>query len=254
MRHREDGHTDMNDEVERDTSLRSRDPGEELALEAVGLTKIYGTGPAAVHAIDDVSLRVDQGEMLCVMGKSGSGKSTLLHQLGLLDHPTEGSVVINGMEATALPEGERGRLRLERLGYVFQEYALLPELTAEENVYLPGHMLGMSRHDCRQRAKELLELVGLAGRARHRPGEMSGGEQQRVAIARALMNEPEIVFADEPTASLDTLSTKTVMNALTGLNRDLGVTVVFVSHDPDHRAYATSLVFLRDGRIVEPYF
>jgi putative ABC transport system ATP-binding protein len=232
----------------------SLDVGEAVALEAVGLTKVYGAGPAAVHAIDEVSLRVERGEMLCVMGKSGSGKSTLLHQLGLLDHPTDGSVLIDGVEATALPEAERGRLRLEQLGYVFQEYALLPELTAEENVYLPGHMLGLSRRDCRERARELLELVGLAGRARHRPGEMSGGEQQRVAIARALMNEPGIVFADEPTASLDTLSTKTVMNALTGLNRDLGVTVVFVSHDPDHREYATSLVFLRDGRIVEPYF
>jgi putative ABC transport system ATP-binding protein len=244
----------MNDDHTDDTSLGSRNSGEAVALEAVGLTKIYGAGPAAVHAIDEVSLRVARGEMLCVMGKSGSGKSTLLHQLGLLDHPTDGSVLIDGVEATALPEAERGRLRLEQLGYVFQEYALLPELTAEENVYLPGHMLGMSRRDCRERARELLELVGLSGRARHRPGEMSGGEQQRIAIARALMNEPEIVFADEPTASLDTLSTKTVMDALTGLNRDLGVTVVFVSHDPDHRKYATSLVFLRDGRIVEPYF
>ncbi len=244
----------MNHGDMRDAPLRGRNPGENVALEGIGLRKIYGTGQAAVRAIDDVSLRVERGEMSCVMGKSGSGKSTLLHQLGLLDHPTEGSVIIDGVEATALPERERGRLRLERLGYVFQEYALLPELTAEQNVYLPAHMLGMSRQDCRHRARDLLELVGLAGRARHRPGEMSGGEQQRVAIARALMNEPEIVFADEPTASLDTLSTKTVMNALTELNRDLGVTVVFVSHDPDHRKYATSLVFLRDGRIVEPYF
>jgi putative ABC transport system ATP-binding protein len=224
------------------------------ALEGIGLTKVYGAGAAAVRAIDDVSVRVERGEMLCVMGKSGSGKSTLLHQLGLLDHPTRGSVVIDDVDATALPERERGRLRLERLGYVFQEYALLPELTAEENIYLPAHMLGMSRRECSRRAQELLELVDLAGRGRHRPAEMSGGEQQRVAIARALMNEPDIVFADEPTASLDTLSTRTIMNALAALNRELGVTVVFVSHDPDHRDYATSLVFLRDGRTVEPYF
>ncbi len=192
--------------------------------------------------------------MVCIMGKSGSGKSTLLRQLGLLDTPTRGTVTIEGRDVTSLREAERSTLRLEKLGYVFQEYALLPELTAEENVYLPAHMRGMRRAACRSRARELLELVALADRAAHRPRELSGGEQQRVAIARALVNEPTILFADEPTASLDTLSTRTVMDALQRLNRELGVTVVFVSHDPDHRVYATSLLFLRDGHVVEPYF
>jgi len=206
--------------------------GEAVALEAVGLTKVYGAGPAAVHAIDEVSLRVERGEMLCVMGKSGSGKSTLLHQLGLLDHPTDGSVLIDGVEATALPEAERGRLRLEQLGYVFQEYALLPELTAEENVYLPGHMLGLSRRDCRERARELLELVGLAGRARHRPGEMSGGEQQRVAIARAFVNRPSILLADEPTGNLDPTTSVGIMRLLDRINRT-GTTVVMATHDDE---------------------
>jgi putative ABC transport system ATP-binding protein len=224
------------------------------ALVAADVSRVYDTGSVKVRAVEDVSLTVDHGAMVCIMGKSGSGKSTLLRQLGLLDEPTTGSITIDGQDVTRLGEAERARLRLERLGYVFQEYALLPELTAEENVYLPMHMRGASRRDCRVRAKELLETVGLGARARHRPREMSGGEQQRVAIARALVNQPSILFADEPTASLDTLSTRTVMDALGHLNVDLGVTVVFVSHDPDHRQYASELIFLKDGHIVEPYF
>lgn len=224
------------------------------ALVAADVSRVYDTGAVKVRAVEDVSLRVDHGAMVCIMGKSGSGKSTLLRQLGLLDEPTTGTITIDGQDVTRLGEAGRATLRLERLGYVFQEYALLPELTAEENVYLPMHMRGASRRDCRGRANELLETVGLGARARHRPREMSGGEQQRVAIARALVNQPSILFADEPTASLDTLSTRTVMDALGHLNVDLGVTVVFVSHDPDHRQYASELIFLKDGHIVEPYF
>lgn len=224
------------------------------ALAATDVSRVYDTGSVQVKAIEGVTLTVDRGAMVCIMGKSGSGKSTLLRQLGLLDEPTGGNITIEGRDVTQLREGQRATLRLEKLGYVFQEYALLPELTAEENVYLPAHMRGTSRAGCRSRARELLDAVGLAERARHRPRELSGGEQQRVAIARALVNQPSILFADEPTASLDTLSTRTVMDVLRRLNRDLGVTVVFVSHDPDHRQYASELLFLRDGHISEPYF
>lgn len=230
-------------------------PGERKAppggavITVEHLTKTYQMGSVRVPALDDVSLRIPRGAMVCIMGKSGSGKSTLLRQLGLIDTPTSGSVWLRQQEATALSERERTRLRLSGLGYVFQEYALLPELTAAENVYLPAMMLGVPRQRCRERAAELLDLVGLASRAGHRPRELSGGEQQRVAIARALVNEPAIVYADEPTANLDTASARTVMETLRKLNETLDVTVLFVSHDPGEARYATQLVHLSDGRI-----
>jgi len=191
--------------------------------------------------------------MVCIMGKSGSGKSTLLRQLGLIDVPTAGSVYIDGTEVTGLAERRRSALRLEKLGYVFQEYALLPELTAEENVFLPALMAGRSRTECRAAAGRLLDLVDLADRRTHRPNELSGGQQQRVAIARALVNDPRILFADEPTGNLDSRATESVMTALVRMNEDLGVTIVFVSHDPDHRKFAKQLIFLRDGSLTEPY-
>jgi putative ABC transport system ATP-binding protein len=215
------------------------------------VSKIYRLGSVEVPALDDVSLSVGAGEMVCIMGKSGSGKSTLLRQLGLIDRPTAGRIYLEGDEVTDLPESRRARLRLDRLGYVFQEYALLESLTAGENVYLPAMMRGTGRHACRDRAAELLGQVDLAGRVAHRPKELSGGEQQRVAIARALVNSPAIVFADEPTAHLDSISGRTVMETLTRLNRELGVTVVFVSHDPDDRSWAGRVVTLRDGCLVD---
>ena len=219
------------------------------AVRAESVGKVYRLGSVEVPALDDVSLAVEPGEMVCVTGKSGSGKSTLLRQLGLIDRPTRGRIHIEGREVTELSESRRVQLRLDRLGYVFQEYALIPALTAEENVYLPALMQGRRRSVCRRRAAELLAQVELADRRRHRPKELSGGEQQRVAIARALVNDPAIIFADEPTANLDSLSGRAVMETLNRLNRDLGVTVVFVSHDPDDRRWSTRLVVLRDGRI-----
>ena len=207
-------------------------------------------GSVAVRALDDVSLRIPDGAMACIMGKSGSGKSTLLRQLGLIDWPSSGSIWLYGQEVTGSSERERSALRLATLGYVFQEYALLPELTAAENVYLPAMMAGVPARKYRARAAELLDLVGLSERAGHRPRELSGGEQQRVAIARALVNQPRVVYADEPTANLDTASARTVMQTLRHLNKVLGVTVIFVSHDPDDADYATQLVNLADGKIV----
>jgi len=222
-----------------------------VAIGVEGLTKTYPMGRVQVRALDALSLDVLQGEMVCIMGKSGSGKSTLLRQLSLIDRPTEGSVRIHGLEVARLPESDRAALRLGSLGYVFQEYALLPELTALENVQLPALMLGRRGEDHRRRAVELLELVGLGDRVRHRPRELSGGEQQRVAIARALVNHPRIIFADEPTANLDSRSAATVMETLRELNRSLHVTVVFVSHDPDDVRCATRVIQLSDGKLME---
>ncbi len=224
------------------------------AVEASHLGRTYGQGATAVVAVDDVSFSIASGAMVCIMGKSGSGKSTLLRQLGLIDVPTTGTLCLEGADVATLDERRRSALRLDRLGYVFQEYALLPELSAAENVALPALMHGARKKVAQRRAAELLELVDLADRADHRPNELSGGQQQRVAIARALVNRPGILFADEPTGNLDSRATGTVMEALVRMNADLGVTIVFVSHDPDHRRYASDLLYLRDGSLVAPYF
>jgi putative ABC transport system ATP-binding protein len=220
-------------------------------FEVSELTKIYHVGGVQLRALDGVSFSVPDGDMLAVMGRSGSGKSTLLRQMGLLDRPTSGSIVFDKKEVTGLSEGERAGLRLRRMGYVFQEYALLGELTAHQNVYLPGMMLGDGSVDHKQRAMELLELVGLGKRTGHYPKELSGGEQQRVAIARALINRPRALLADEPCANLDTVSSKSVMETLVRLNSELGVTIILVSHDPADRKYTRSLIVLSDGRIIE---
>ncbi|MFC1951351.1 ABC transporter ATP-binding protein [Chloroflexota bacterium] len=221
-------------------------------LAITNLTRVYKMGDVPVHALVDMSLNIDAGQRVCIMGKSGSGKSTLLRQLGLIDRPTGGSIVLDGREVIALSDGERSQLRLSYLGYIFQEFALINELTAHENVYLPGMMLGGSI-DYRGRAAELLRLVGLADRLRHKPKELSGGEQQRVAIARALINNPRILFADEPCANLDTASSQLIMDTLVTLNRDLGLTIVYVSHDPDDKRYAERVIYLKDGRQVAEY-
>lgn len=217
------------------------------------LTKIYKMGNVEVKALVDVSLAIEGGDITCIMGKSGSGKSTLLRQLGLIDRPTSGQIILDGRDATKLSDGARSKLRLTYLGYIFQEFALISELTAHENVYLPGMMLGNKAVDYRNRAKELLEVVGLGKRINHKPKELSGGEQQRVAIARALINNPRILFADEPCANLDSRSSELIMGTLVKLNKELGVTIVFVSHDPDDKAYASKLIFLKDGRQVPEY-
>jgi putative ABC transport system ATP-binding protein len=215
------------------------------------LSRVYVMGRVNVKALDGVSFTVPNGDMLAIMGRSGSGKSTLLKQIGMLDRPTSGSVTFQDDEVTRLPENQRARLRLQYLGYVFQEYALLGELTAHQNVYLPGMMLGQKDTDFKRRATELLEIVGLGARTNHYPKELSGGEQQRVAIARALINNPRIVLADEPCANLDTVSGKLVMETLSRLNRELKVTIVFVSHDPADADYARHKIVLSDGKICE---
>lgn len=225
------------------------DPADAM-IRVRNVSKIYALGRVEVTALRDVSFDVASGEVVCITGRSGSGKSTLLRQLSLIDTPTSGLVFIDGLDVGALSEGRRSALRLARLGYVFQEYALIPELTAGENVFLPAMMRGRKARDYRARARTLLELVGLGARVAHRPKELSGGEQQRVAIARALVNEPAVIFADEPTANLDSQSGRLVMETLRRLNSELGVTVVFVSHDPEDGNYASRTIQLRDGAIV----
>ena len=201
------------------------------------LTKTYSTGRVNLTALDSVSFRVPDGAMLAIMGRSGSGKSTLLRQMGMLDRPTSGKVLLDGREVSGLPESIRASLRLRYVGYVFQEYALLGELTAQQNVYLPGMMLNGKGVDYRSHAAGLLTLVGLKDRIQHYPKELSGGEQQRVAIARALINSPRVLLADEPCANLDTASSRMVMQTLVNLNREMSVTIVFVSHDPGDKQY-----------------
>jgi putative ABC transport system ATP-binding protein len=214
------------------------------------LSRIYGKGSVEVRALDGVDISIRKGEFVGITGASGSGKSTLLHLLGLLDRPTSGSLVIDGVEVASLNERQRTLFRLKRLGYVFQDYALVPELTAEENIYLPSKVRGMTSRECSMICRDILGLVGLKDRVSFLPGEMSGGEQQRVAIARALVNNPAILLADEPCANLDTRNSTTILELIRKLNKDLNQTVVMVSHEDWHRKYFDRVISMRDGKIV----
>ena len=220
-------------------------------LKIKNASKIYKLGDVEVPALKNVTLTIKEGEMLCIMGRSGSGKSTLLRILGLIDSPTKGKIYLSGKDVGKLKEKVRSRIRLETMGYVFQEYALLSELTALENVYLPAKMLGRWPKEYKDRAITLLDAVGLLNRMKHLPRQLSGGQQQRVAIARAMVNKPEIIFADEPTANLDSKAGKNVMETLYWLNKNYKTTIVFVSHDESDKKYASRVVRLLDGRIVK---
>ena len=215
------------------------------------LSRTYIMGTMRVPALNRVTLDIRRGEFATIMGKSGSGKSTLLHQLGLLDTPTEGEIVIDGVEVSGLSESERTGFRLEQFGYVFQEYAILPELTALENVYLPVMTLGMSQDECVTKGMDALKKVGLDERADHRPRELSGGEQQRVAIARAIINKPKILFADEPTANLDSVSSRQILELFRALNRDIGQTILMVTHELEDEEFVDRVIWLADGEVVE---
>ena len=210
------------------------------------LHKTYGSGPAATHALKGVDLKIESGEFVAIMGRSGSGKSTLLHVLGLLDVPTSGGIFIDLKNVLKLNEREKARFRLEKLGYVFQEYSLIQEMTVLENVYVPALCLGRENH-YRKRASELLGIVGLGERLKHYPNEISGGEQQRASIARALINQPKILFADEPTASLDITSAKVILDLFKKLNREMGQTIVMVTHEAEDEKYVDRVIWLKDG-------
>ncbi len=225
------------------------DDGRGVLLRARRLSRVFGAGQTAVRALHDVDLAVEEGEMVAIMGPSGSGKSTLLHILGALDRPDAGSVEIDGRRYDDLSDRELTTLRGEVFGFVFQFFNLLPTLSAAENVLVPALVNGERPARYSARVGELLDRVGLAGRAAHTPTELSGGEQQRVAIARALLRRPRLVLADEPTGNLDSNAGGTVMRLLRAVV-DEGQTVVMVTHDPGAAALADRVVFLRDGEVV----
>ncbi len=212
------------------------------------LQKVYGQGLTATYALKGITLDIQQGEFVAIMGRSGSGKSTLLHLLGLLDLPTAGEIFIEDRNVLKLSGEESAAFRLKELGYVFQEYSLIAELTILENVYLPALCLHKDKQ-YRNRAIELLEIVGLQDRMNHYPNEVSGGEQQRASIARSLVNQPKILFADEPTANLDGASAEVVLELFRKLNQDLKQTIVMVTHEPEDKKYVDRVVWLKDGLI-----
>mgnify|MGYP003294394607 FL=1 len=220
-------------------------------IEIRDLRKTYEIGDEPVHALDGVSLSIDPGEFVAIMGASGSGKSTMLNILGCLDVPTSGSYLLDGIEVARRSRTELAHIRNRKLGFVFQNFNLLPRTRAVEQVELPDLYMGrLSFAERRRRALELLRRVGLGGRTGHTPAQLSGGQQQRVAIARALMNEPPVLFADEPTGNLDTKSSVEIMRLFTELSEE-GITIVMVTHEDDIASYAKRQLVMRDGKLVK---
>ncbi|HZU85525.1 MAG TPA: ABC transporter ATP-binding protein [Polyangiaceae bacterium] len=229
-------------------SLIERSP-PLLALRDVG--KVYGEGPAAVRALDEVDLTVDAGEFVAITGPSGSGKSTVMSILGCLDVPTSGEYRIEDTPVQDLATDVLAALRNERFGFVFQQFNLLARTSALENVAMPLVYAGVGRRERARRASEALSAVGLSGREQARPNQLSGGQQQRVAIARAIVNDPDVLLADEPTGNLDSAMGAEIMQLIARLNRQRGITVLMVTHDATCAAYAPRRVVFRDGRVVE---
>jgi putative ABC transport system ATP-binding protein len=214
------------------------------------VTRIYKTGEIETQALRGVSVAIENGEFTALVGPSGSGKTTLLQLLGCLDQPSSGVVYVNGKDVSRLNKNQRADIRRSTIGFIFQFFALIPTLTAYENVEMPLLLVGQNGAERRKRVTHLLESVGLSERAHHRPDQLSGGEQQRVAVARALATNPALILADEPTANLDTDNGKLVMETMVRLNQETGVTFVFATHDPRVIQYARRVVTLRDGLVI----
>lgn len=219
----------------------------DVIIETKDVTRIFRMGEVEVRALRGVSLNIKRGEFVAIMGSSGSGKSTFLNQLGLLDIPTSGAVIIDSVDTSKMSEKEKGNFRLHNLGYVFQDYALLPELSAIENVYLPLMMQGKSKEECQKAASLVLIAVGLEDRLNQFPSKMSGGQQQRVSIARALAHNPRVLFADEPCANLDSVASKQILELFRKFNKEEGQTIVMVTHEDWHMEYVDRIIRLKDG-------
>ena len=219
------------------------------AIEVKDLAKIYDLGEVQVHALRGVSLTIQRGEFVAIMGTSGSGKSTFMNLIGCLDRPTRGTYLLDGRDISSLTKRERSRIRNQKIGFVFQGFNLLPRTSALENAELPLVYAGVGRKERSERALEVLRAVGLAGREGHHPSQLSGGQQQRVAIARALINNPSILLADEPTGNLDTRTSVEIMEIFQRLNEERHLTVLLVTHEEDIARYAHRMVVFRDGRV-----
>ncbi len=220
-------------------------------IEIKNLKRHYKSGGLIVKAIDGVSFKIEKGEFIAIIGASGSGKTTLLRVLGLIDHPTGGEYSIKGLNVERLPEKERTYYRLTQLGYVFQDYALINEMNALENVYIVSLMQGKSKQESIQTALEALKKVGLDEKDKRVPDELSGGEKQRVAVARAISNNPSILFADEPCANLDTNTSEQVLKVLKDLNKKYNQTIIMVTHEPWHLKHVSRVIELKDGLIIK---
>jgi putative ABC transport system ATP-binding protein len=226
---------------------------EREVIKLEGIHKTYSMGDVEVHALRGVTLNIKEGEFVAIMGASGSGKSTTMNIIGCLDSPTRGAYALDGEDVSKLSKDERADIRLRKLGFVFQGFNLLSRTSALENVELPMLYAGVEPAERHRRALEALHAVGLAGREQNHPNQLSGGQQQRVAIARALVNDPKLILADEPTGALDSRTSVEVMDIFQRLNRERGITLVLVTHEPDIAAYADRIVVFKDGRIQKDY-
>lgn len=218
-------------------------------IQVKNLTKTYANGKIETHVLKGIDLEVKTGEFLAIMGKSGAGKSTLMYQMSILDEPTSGEIIIDGVDILSLSIREKTEFRLNRLGYVFQDYALVPELTSLENIMIPLLMRGLDTSSAKERAVKALESVGLVNKDKNLPSQLSGGEQQRVSIARAVAQDPIILFADEPTANLDSVSSANIVDVLMDLNKK-GQTIVMVTHEKEYTNHCNRIIFLEDGKII----
>lgn len=222
-----------------------------MMIEMKNITKMYEMGTQVVHALRGVDLNIAEGEFVAIMGPSGSGKSTLMNMLGCLDAPSGGVYKLDGIDVSDMSSDDRSRVRNKRIGFVFQQFNLLPRTTAIKQVALPLMYSGISRSERISKSRAALELVGLGDRMDHRPDELSGGQQQRVAIARALSNDPAIILADEPTGALDTQTGEEILGIFEKLNRESGITIIMITHDPEIAEHARRTIWIRDGLIQE---